>query len=425
MAMLRLKRFLLSRKTVIVLICAVGISCVIGSAVPQVARKPPQFFETWKAQSPKVYYVVNALQLNQVYTSIWFLVLVALIACSLTYSIYYQSKKLVTSGRPAKRNITQSSFGNYYAFKSVSSSDFSPGKLAREIKRIFKARGYRPCLVPEGSRYFIFGKNRWGRWGSVIFHVAMLLIIVAGLCRVAFHKRGLIQLLQTDTFQGRDEDWHVKRLGVFAREFNLGFQVRLNEFAPAYWENDQVKDLVSRLTIINDKGEVKEFSVSPGNPIHVKGTRISQTLYYGYCLGFMLQKGGWHAPVLTDFCLDTPARKDEPFVGKMDFPATDYILDMAFYPNLVEPSFYATLPGVDLTIMEKDEERFKGRVLFGQRVRLDKATMTFAEFQYWTQLVFAKNYGMPFVYGGFVLGTLGAVLMFMFPYKEVVPWGQC
>jgi hypothetical protein len=45
--------------------------------------------------------------------------------------------------------------------------------------------------------------------------------------------------------------------------------------------------------------------------------------------------------------------------------------------------------------------------------------MTFATIHYWTGLIFNRDYGMSLVYGGFVLGTLGAVLMFMFPYKEV------
>jgi len=98
--MQKIKRFLLSPKTVISLVCAVGISCVIGSTIPRVARKTPQFFETWKAKSPKIYYVIDVLQLNQVYTSIWFLVLVALIAFSLTYSIYYQSKVLEAISKP-------------------------------------------------------------------------------------------------------------------------------------------------------------------------------------------------------------------------------------------------------------------------------------------------------------------------------------
>jgi hypothetical protein len=45
--------------------------------------------------------------------------------------------------------------------------------------------------------------------------------------------------------------------------------------------------------------------------------------------------------------------------------------------------------------------------------------MTFATIHYWTGLIFNRDFGISLVYSGFALGTLGAVLMFMFPYKEV------
>jgi cytochrome c biogenesis protein ResB len=414
-----LRRFLLSRKTVISLICVLSISCVIGSTIPQLATRTPQFFEQWKTESPRLYGVIDLLQFNRIYTSVWFLIIVALTACSLAYSIYYQSKKLIRSRKPTPRNITPSLFKNYYGFTLTRGSEFSLEGLAHDIEGVLRARGYRPHLVTEGSKYFVFGKHRWGRWGALIFHVALLVIIVAALLALGFQKKGMIQLIPTETFQGRDEDWQVKNLGVFARDFDLGYQVRLDDFAPTYWENDDVKDLQGSLTVIDEKAGQKAFSLSPGHPIHLKGTRIYQTPYYGYALGFILKKEGDKDLIMTRFFLDAPGEKDKPFAGRMDFRTTDYTFDMAFYPNLIEPSRYATLPGVDLTITEKDKTRFNGRVLFGQRVWLNNDTMTFATIHYWTGLIFKRDYGMSLVYVGFVLGTLGAVLMFMFPYKEV------
>lgn len=418
--MKKVKRFLLSRRTVISLICGIGISCLIGSTIPQVAGKPLQFFETWKAESPKIYYLVDLLQLNQVYTSIWFLALVAFVACSLAFSIYYQSKGLLKSRLSAQREITQESFKDYHVLKSVRGSKFKVGELAHEIKGILKAGGYRPSLVTEGSKYFIFHKNKLGRWGGVVFHVGLLFMIAAALYGLAFQKRGFIQLIQTETFQGKDKDWQSKRLGVFAKDFDLGFQVRLNEFTPTYWENDRVKNLVSSLTMIDEKGEASEFSVSPGKPVVFKGTKIYQSIqHYGYAIGFILKKEGEHEPIGTNFLLDAPGKKDQPFKGKMDFPTTDYILDMKSHPNLIEPSFYATLPGVNLTVTEKGEERFKGKVLFNQMALFGNDALKFVQIQYWTGLIFVENYGMPLVYCGFTLSTLGALLIFMFPYKEV------
>ncbi|MBW2605837.1 MAG: cytochrome c biogenesis protein ResB, partial [Deltaproteobacteria bacterium] len=208
-------------------------------------------------------------------------------------------------------------------------------------------------------------------------------------------------------------------LGVFAGNFDPGFQVYLNKFTPSYWENDQIKNLESSLTITDTKGEAREFLLSPAGPIRFEGTRIYQSTHYGYALGFLLKQEAGKG-VLTDFLLDIPAQKDKPLEGKIDFPITDYILNMKFYPNLIEPSFYATLPGVDLIVTEKEEQRFKGRVLFSQRARLNnKNSLKFIRIRYWTGLTFVRNYGMPLVYCGFALSTLGAFLIFMLPYKQV------
>jgi cytochrome c biogenesis protein len=414
-----IKRFLLSPKTIITLISAVVISGVLGSTIPQLTERPPRFFETWKANSPTVYYLIDLLQLNQVYTSVWFLVLVAFISLCLIFSIYYQQfKVLIKSRGPVKRDITESSFKDYITFELAHSLKSGFEGLSDRVQRIFKDRGYRPYLVSEESRYFIFGKNRIGRWGGIVFHVGLLVVIVAALYGLAFQKRGLIQMIQTDTFQGKDKDWVVKRLGIFARDFDLGFKVHLNNFTPSYWENDQIKELESSLTIINDKGGNKEFALSLRNPIKFKGTKIYQSTHYGYSLGFVLEREGGN-PAITHFLLDASGKKDKPFVGKMDFPTTDYILEMKFYPNLIEPSFYATLPGVDLTVKEKGQKKFRGRVLFTQRAWLGKDTLTFAQIHYWTGLTFVKNYGMPLVYTGFALSTLGALLIFMLSYKEI------
>jgi len=98
-----LKRFLLSPRTIIFLILAAGAACVVGSVVPQLGDKPLLFFESWKAESPRIYYWVDLLQINQVFTSLWFFILVALIALSLSFSVFYQIKALLKSGKGVQR----------------------------------------------------------------------------------------------------------------------------------------------------------------------------------------------------------------------------------------------------------------------------------------------------------------------------------
>ncbi|MDD5724307.1 MAG: cytochrome c biogenesis protein ResB [Syntrophales bacterium] len=55
---------------------------------PQITEKSPQFFDAWKAKNPKISLLIDLLQLNHVYTSVWFLVLVSLVAVSLAWFVF-------------------------------------------------------------------------------------------------------------------------------------------------------------------------------------------------------------------------------------------------------------------------------------------------------------------------------------------------
>lgn len=405
----QIQRFLLSRATILFLIGSVGVSCLIGSLTPQMGRKGPRFFAAWQAESPRVYFLVDLLQLNHIYTSIWFLILIAVVALSLSYSIYYQTKGLIEfkTGAP----------GSFESSFSISVSKTAPG-FAAKIRQAFQGAGYRPCL-PGGGEDLIFEKNRWARWGSVIFHLGLFCIIIAAIYGLAFQKRGYVHLARGDTFSGRDQDLIARDCGVLAAVFDLGFRVRLNDFAPAYWETDQIKELSSGLTLFDKDREMK-YVLSMGKPVRFKGIDIYQSFDYGYVLTFVLESKGAE-PVVSHFFLDAPGRKDKPFTGGfVGESATDYTLDMKFYPNLIEPSFYVTLPGVDLIVKKNGKVEFDGRVLFSQQARVANGdTFTFVGINYWSALSFVKNYGIPFVYLGLLLSVTGAFLIYVFPYKRV------
>ncbi len=77
-------------KFIITLIILTLIATFIGVFVPQVGDKSPSYFREWEFTSPKTFYIVNLLQFNRVYTSVWFLALVSIIGISLSLTIWDQ-----------------------------------------------------------------------------------------------------------------------------------------------------------------------------------------------------------------------------------------------------------------------------------------------------------------------------------------------
>lgn len=404
----RIKKFLISPKTVISLLIIILIACVAGSLIPQVTDKSPSYFEMWKEKNIYTYRLVNRLQLNRVYTSFWFLSAIFLVMVSLGYSIYLQVRKNLKQPAERRTQITEK-------------TDLTNKDSAR-IKEVLKKRHYRERNTSNSGQQLIFTKNSIGRWGSVIFHAGLLLVIVSALISLAFQKRGFVQLIEGETFDGRDYDFLVKDMGIFAKDLSAGFKTQLSGFTHTYWNNNQVRFVESSLTIINDE-KTSRHMLSVNNPLVVKGIKIYQSLDYGYALSFILKKTSGE-DIITRFTLDRPADVKNPALGKSDFPTTGYLFEMKFYPDITKPSFYPAKPILYLTVYKNrsadpSQIIFNGLLLPGNAVKLNGDVLYFTDIRSWSGLIFAENPGMFITYAGFISGITGVVIIFLIPYKEL------
>lgn len=394
---------------IITLIILTLLAALIGVMVPQLSDRSPSYFEEWKIKSPITFYIVNTLQLNRVYTSLWFLILISLVMITLGYSVYLQ----------VKRNLKH---------KGSQFTAYSSHFIEDRIKTVFKRRGYRlssvysPQLMGEqsavnGERGLLFTKNPIGRWGSVIFHSGIFLIIASALMIFSLQKRGFFQLIEGDLFSGQDADFLVKDMGVFAGAFNAGFKTHLSRFYHTYWDTGEVKSIESSIIIIKDNRMVDHL-LSVNNPLSIDGIKIYQSFNYGYSLSLILRKATGEQ-IQTHFLLDRQKKIGRPAIGKSDFPKTDYIFRMKFIPDITRPSFYPTKPILHLTVFEKGDAVFAGLLIPGQSIKIKDDILLFSDINNWSGLIFVKNPGMFIVYLGFVMGIAGITVMYLLPYKEI------
>ena len=415
MVLKNVKKFLASPKTSLVLILVFLAACIIGITVPQITDKSPSYFELWKEENIYTYRFVTRLQLHKVYTSIWFLCTTSLTLMSLGLSLYLQIKKNIRLSKPAISPDSQKahiSDNLTFVYKETLNPD--------HIKQLFRKKGYRitPSEITVGNLMFI--KNSIGRWGSIILHTGIFLVILSAFLVFSFQKRGFVQIIKGDTFSGNHEDFIARDLGAFAKDFNMDFTIRLSLLNHEYDEHDKIKKLES-ITLVDDKkGNTRREVISPHDPLDVKGVRIYQSYNYGYTLSFMRKKPDGQE-VVTHFNLDMTKKKDKPLVGKSDFPTTPYIFDMIFFPDVKGTSFFITKPIVHLTISEMITRDivFSGLLLPRHSIRIKDDVLSFIGITEWSGLIFARNPSMTLSYIGFAFIIAGAVVMFGFPYKEV------
>ena len=408
-------------KFVITLIILTLIATFIGAMVPQVSDKSPSYFEEWKLKSPKTFYIVNLLQLNRVYTSAWFLALVFIILLALGYSIYLQ----------VKRNIKV--HGSWFMVHGEQSTHIHPPLIpplvrgdtgglvnSERIIKFMRKRGYRLAHgTMNDERTLVFSKNSINRWGGVIFHSGLFLIIIAALIGLAYQERGFVQVMEGEVFSGMHDDFLVRDLGVFQERFDVGFKTQLYKFNHEYWETDQIKDISSSVNIIDKDEKTKEKTINVNSPLRYNGINIYQSFDYGYALTFVLKRPDGSETV-THFLLDRPDRRTKPFVGKTDFPQTPYIFKMKFYPDISMNSFHLGKPILYLQVLKgMNNPVFEGLVIPGNVMNIEGNLVRFHGISHWSGLIYVKGVDMSIAYIGFFIICIGASIIFVLPHKEM------
>lgn len=393
-------------KFVITLIILTLIATFIGAMVPQVSDKSPSYFEEWKLRSPKTFYIVDLLQLNRIYTSVWFLSLVFIIMMSLGYSLYSQ----------VRRNLKRKDFAPPVA-AGWYSIDTKTVIEQESLIRFMRRRRY--FLKNKSDDVLVFSKNSINRWGGVVFHSGLFLIIIAALIGLAFQKRGFVQVMEGEVFSGKSEEFLVRDLGVFQKRFDVGFKTQLYKFNHEYWETDQIKDVSSSVNIIYKDIKTKEKTINVNSPLKYNGINIYQSFDYGYALTFILKRPDGSETV-THFLLDRLDRRTKPFVGKTDFPQTQYIFKMKFYPDISMNSFHLGKPILYLQVLKGGNNPiFEGLVIPGNVMNIEGNLMRFYGISHWSGLIYVKGFDMSIAYIGFFISCIGASIIFLLPHKEI------
>jgi len=396
-----ISRILTSPRTIITLILLTLFASLIGSLIPQASEKSPEFFELWRQKNIYTYRLVTRLQLHRVYTSYWFLSLVVMIALSLTLSIKEQ----------IRRNLRMRIRG----VKRVDGG-VSPGSVFSNIISIIKKKGYKIAYA-DGERA-LFSKNRLGRWGSVIFHSGLLLIVVSGIIVLCFQKRGFVQIIEGETFNGNEDGFLVIEKGILAGRFDTGFMTTLRRFTHTYWDNGKPRFIESSMRI-NIDGKFIDKDISINHPAFIKGTRIYQSTDYGYTVSLVLRDPSSGLQSIAHINLDRPHRLGVFAKGRTDFPGSPYIVDMKFLPDASGKTFYLKKPILYLRVFKGSDMLFEGLVLPGDGVKIGRDILYFVGTGYWSGIIFVKNPGIFLAYTGIAIGIIGATIMFLMPYREI------
>src|SRR5690625_2718454 len=175
--------FFSSVKVGVILIIIALIASGIGTVFPQAMyipaeaenRDPAVFYEDWYGLPVKIYY---QLGFHELYSSWWYLILIALIGvslviCSLDRFIpLYRALKI----QKPKRHYTFLSRQRLFS-ESTSITDSEKEQIIAQ----FKKQRYK---IYEEDGQILVEKNRFSRWGPYVNHIGLIIILLAALLRM-------------------------------------------------------------------------------------------------------------------------------------------------------------------------------------------------------------------------------------------------
>jgi cytochrome c biogenesis protein len=294
--------------------------------------------------------------------------------------------------------------------------DSSADLAGRIVERLGKA-GWE-CREEAGTIAAERGL-RAGLWGSVVFHLGLIILFLAPLVTALTIYRTNITL--TDDIPIRYEDAVVAREGIGGEDLK-GTMVEVRGLWGDYYKGEYKVNFGGTLAI---GGREVPFSVN--NSVEYKGYTFAMRKF-GFSPEVMIEKDG--REVFSYFLNLIEADEGDYFpFGPEGEAATDSLL-VLFFPDFVRggekgerlgtASKEAKNPALLVRFMKEGNPLHKGLLLrpgeaeefMGYRVR-------FGELRHWTTLIVSREWGMGTAIVGFMIGLPGLFVRFLSNERRV------
>lgn len=261
--------FFASVKLAITTLCAIAITSIIGTVIPQ--GEPEAFYV--KQYGVKTAQFFKILDIPEMYYSWWFLGLLGILAANLiicsierfpTVWKIIHADNLTVSGERLKK------MQNHHSWKNLGDS------VTKSLPAILQSQGWKYQKTQHGEQTLLFSeKGKYSRTGVYLVHLSILVIFVGAIIGHLYGFKGSVMIperLSTDKAYSYGDSQPIQ----------LGFEVRCNNFEIEFYDNGMPKEYTSDLTVYENGKEVLSKSIEVNKPLDYKGFTFYQSSYQGY-----------------------------------------------------------------------------------------------------------------------------------------------
>ncbi|WP_188536332.1 cytochrome c biogenesis protein ResB [Kocuria dechangensis] len=274
--------------TALFLLLLLAVAAVPGSVFPQRIQDPTAVSD-YIDNNPVLGEWLDRLQLFDVFSSAWFsaiylLLFVSLVGCVLPRAAKHWRAWRAQPPRTPRRLERLPEHRAFALGGRDGAAEPAPDEVVADAARLLKKRGYRVAVRDAGTAAPSVAAERgmWKEVGNVVFHLALLGVLVSVAVGSLFGYKGQRVLVEGESFVNTligydsftpgtnyDADWlepFSLRLDRFEAEFNRDTTVPQNYGAPL--------DFTAEVTVQDEPGaEPRQEVLKVNQPVEVNGVK--------------------------------------------------------------------------------------------------------------------------------------------------------
>lgn len=399
--------FFSSIKLSIFVLIALAVTSIFGTVIQQ--EKPVSTYVAEYGEG--VAKVIQFLNLGDMYHSWWFMVLLGLLLANITFCSLKRLPQAVRLMRDSDPVFDGRPVAIHEKWEAVLKGR-SVEQVAALAEQVLSERVRRPVRRDVDGKCYLFAtRGWWSRMGVYITHFSLFLFALGALIGAQWGYKGYVQITE-----GESVSQVALRTGG---AMDLGFTVRNDKFELEYYNDaagrptGRPRDYRSTLTVIEDGQAVLQKTIEVNDPLIHRGIYFYQSSYgQGGGKGAVLSVLGPRRNLIVH-------RQRVARGGALSLEGSDRLT-----LREMTGDFRGMGPAVEVVLERQGGDPVSGVVFLAPQgnqravgdylVRVEDVDLSM-----YTGLQVAKDPGVPVVWAGCILITLGCLVAFFASHRRV------
>lgn len=394
-------RLFLSRRFAIFLLAMTTGLLFIATLFPDVTslKQDERPFLYWSAQA----FGLQGITTSPIFLVFPFLTFISTIICTLS--------RIQTRLKAKETGVS----GKVFRIEKDFVSNLSMEDIRQNLLKIIGNRwDVKETSALEGVSISA-SKGKVGFWGSMIFHLGLLVIIIAAIITSLTLFTGEMVLTKGYIYTLDKEGLlRTNRIPIFGANLPKG-DIMLTEWEAVYKDDKFPVDYIAKVKV-GDKGDFFTKEIRVNDPMKYKGFQYNID-NYGFNPSFLVKGKDGKIILDAEVLLMTRRGQEDSF----DIPDTDYKIYTVFYPDFIMtkkgPRNKSEIPRTPVFLLKVN----KGGKIIGEGIvpksgeaEIGGLKISFYDLKPWVHVLVSRDYGANFMFAGFIFIAVGLLIRFVF-----------